>query len=68
MVIKRIVDESKHNREDTPTTALLFQTALLSPEDDDDYRIHPDWEVRYGVVSGLSNHANEWAISGLITF
>ena len=29
--------------------------------------LHPDWEVRYGVVSGLSNHADERAISGLIT-
>ena len=28
--------------------------------------LHPDWEVRYGVVSGLSNHDDERAISGLI--
>ncbi len=156
------IDLKRSNREDTPTTAELFHTALLSPEDDDNYRkerwnfisllqrrgnrevfdksliltkslipeerslgiailgqlgsperifqdecvkiliellecefdplilrdicialghqqdpraiepllkfcLHPDWEVRYGVVSGLSNHANEWAISGLIT-
>jgi HEAT repeat protein len=27
---------------------------------------HPDWEVRYGVVSGLSGHEDERAISGLI--
>jgi hypothetical protein len=29
--------------------------------------LHPDWEVRYGVVSGLSRHTDERAISGLIT-
>ena len=29
--------------------------------------LHPDWEVRYGVVNGLSNHVDERAISGLIT-
>jgi HEAT repeats len=28
--------------------------------------LHPDWEVRYGVVSGLSRHTDERAISGLI--
>jgi HEAT repeat protein len=28
--------------------------------------LHPDWEVRYGVVSGLSGHTDECAISGLI--
>ena len=28
--------------------------------------LHPDWEVRYGVVSGLSRHQDERAISGLI--
>jgi HEAT repeat protein len=27
---------------------------------------HPDWEVRYGVVSGLSGREDERAISGLI--
>ena len=28
--------------------------------------LHPDWEVRYGVVIGLSGHEDERAISGLI--
>ena len=28
--------------------------------------LHPDWEVRYGVVIGLSGHRDERAISGLI--
>jgi hypothetical protein len=28
--------------------------------------IHPDWEVRYGVVSGLSGRDDERAIAGLI--
>jgi hypothetical protein len=28
--------------------------------------LHPDWEVRYGVVSGLSGHNDERAIAGLI--
>jgi HEAT repeat protein len=28
--------------------------------------LHPDWEVRYGVVSGLSGRDDERAISGLI--
>ncbi len=28
--------------------------------------LHPDWEVRYGVVIGLSEHDDERAIAGLI--
>jgi HEAT repeat protein len=28
--------------------------------------LHPEWEVRYGVVSGLSNQEDERAIAGLI--
>jgi HEAT repeat protein len=28
--------------------------------------LHPDWEVRYGVVIGLSGHDDERAIAGLI--
>ena len=28
--------------------------------------LHPDWEVRYGVVCGLSGHEDERAIAGLI--
>lgn len=30
------------------------------------FRLHPDWEVRYGVVSGLSGCEDDRAISGLI--
>jgi HEAT repeat protein len=30
------------------------------------FRLHPDWEVRYGVVSGLSGNEDERAIAGLI--